>query len=111
MPEEASKHPQGALAHADQQWWRLAQYDSVLVSSADGGSAAWYRRDPARVRSLLRRGAILHARLFREWPELSKQYRDAVPELSSPEEWRKTFELSEGKVAERGGPPITPAKS
>ena len=87
----ARNHPQVALPHADQQWWRLAQYDSVLVSSADGRGAAWYRRDPARFRSLLRRSTALHGRLAVEWERLSVTYRSAVPELASIERWATTF--------------------
>jgi galactofuranosylgalactofuranosylrhamnosyl-N-acetylglucosaminyl-diphospho-decaprenol beta-1,5/1,6-galactofuranosyltransferase len=98
MSEHAQKFPQAALPHADQQWWRLAQYDSVLVSAADGSSAAWYRRDPQRFRSLMRRNTVLHARLYREWNTLRETYRAAVPELSSTAEWRKTFDSSETSV-------------
>jgi len=99
MPDGAKRHPQAALPHADQQWWRLAQYDSVLVSAADGSSAAWLRRDPDRFRSLLRRSSVLHARLYRDWAALRDTYRNALPDLTSPEEWRKTFEASGGSVS------------
>jgi galactofuranosylgalactofuranosylrhamnosyl-N-acetylglucosaminyl-diphospho-decaprenol beta-1,5/1,6-galactofuranosyltransferase len=97
VPAEAKAHPQAALPHADQQWWRLAQYDSVLVSSADGGGAAWLRRDPRRFRAIVRRSAVLHARLAREWDALAAEYKQAVPDISSPDAWAKTFAQSEAE--------------
>ena len=99
LPDEARAHPQGSLPRIDQQWWRLAEFDSVLVSSADGSSAAWYRRDPAQFRSLMKRNAILHAKLYQRWDELARIYKDAVPSLSAPDTWRKTFAISEAMAA------------
>jgi len=110
MPDAARSNPQGALPHADQQWWRLAQYDSVLVSAADGSSAAWLRRDPDRFRSLLRRSAALHSRLYREWDTLRETYRTAVPELSSAEAWRATFGIpAPGARPDGRTPPAAPS--
>jgi galactofuranosylgalactofuranosylrhamnosyl-N-acetylglucosaminyl-diphospho-decaprenol beta-1,5/1,6-galactofuranosyltransferase len=95
VSERAMKHPQAALPHADQKWWRLAQFDSVIVSTADGTGAAWLRRDPAQFRSIMRRSAILHARLAREWDSLAETYKAAVPTISGSEAWAKTFAVSE----------------
>jgi galactofuranosylgalactofuranosylrhamnosyl-N-acetylglucosaminyl-diphospho-decaprenol beta-1,5/1,6-galactofuranosyltransferase len=91
LSDLARRHPQAALPHAHQQWWRIAEYDSVLVSSADGTSAAWYRRDPAAFRDIMRRNAMLHAKLVRQWEQLRTVYSAAVPELTSPEAWERTF--------------------
>ncbi len=87
----ALRHPQTAVPHADQRWWLLAQFDSALVSSADGTRVSWYRRDPARYRALAVRSAALHARLLREWPRLAREYRAALADLVSPERWTETF--------------------
>jgi galactofuranosylgalactofuranosylrhamnosyl-N-acetylglucosaminyl-diphospho-decaprenol beta-1,5/1,6-galactofuranosyltransferase len=103
LPDEARAHPQGTVPRVDQQWWRLAQYDSVLVSSADGTSAAWYRRDPTHFRSLMRRNIRLHIELYRRWDELARTYREAVPSLSAPEAWAKTFADSEARVRRSRG--------
>jgi galactofuranosylgalactofuranosylrhamnosyl-N-acetylglucosaminyl-diphospho-decaprenol beta-1,5/1,6-galactofuranosyltransferase len=86
------QHPEAIVPHVDQRWWRLAQLDSALVSAADGSSTAWYQRDPAEFRRQLVRSAQLHARLYREWPELSARYKEALPQLASPETWKATFE-------------------
>jgi len=40
------------------------------------------------------RSVTIHARLYKEWPHLAEQYKQAYGELASPETWRKTFENS-----------------
>ncbi|RKS71141.1 galactofuranosylgalactofuranosylrhamnosyl-N-acetylglucosaminyl-diphospho-decaprenol beta-1,5/1,6-galactofuranosyltransferase [Actinomadura pelletieri DSM 43383] len=90
----ALDNPQAVVPHIDRHWSLLAQLDSALVSSADGTKVAWYRRDPERFRTLLKRTSLLHARLSREWPALSRRYRAAMAEVASPEAWRATFEAS-----------------
>lgn len=88
----STEHPEGVIPHVDQRWWRFAQFDSALVSSADGMSVSWYRRDPREFKAQVARSARLHARLLQEWPELAVRYREALPELTSPETWKQTFE-------------------
>ena len=41
---------------------------------------------------MLRESVRLHAELRRRWPELQKQYRDALPELVSSTSWQQIFE-------------------
>ncbi|MFA1537710.1 glycosyltransferase [Actinomadura monticuli] len=98
----ARGNPQLVVPHIDRHWSLLAQIDSALVSSADGTKVAWYQRDPERFRTLLKRTSLLHARLSREWPELSRRYRSAMADLASPEAWRATFEAA-GPGGSEGG--------
>lgn len=93
--ELAEVAPEGVVPHADQRWFRLAHFDSAIVSSADGLNASWYRRDRSQFADQLSRSTKLHARLYSEWPELAKRYRDALAELASPEAWKPTFEGSD----------------
>ncbi len=93
----AMSHPEANIAHVDLKWWLLSQFDSALVSSADGTSAAWYKRRPEKFRDLLSRSVALHTRLAKEWPELAQQYQDALPDLSSSKTWHETFEASTKK--------------
>jgi galactofuranosylgalactofuranosylrhamnosyl-N-acetylglucosaminyl-diphospho-decaprenol beta-1,5/1,6-galactofuranosyltransferase len=87
----AEEHPQAAVAHMDARWWMLSQFDSALVSSADGTGMAWYRRDRKRFTELVRRTVALHQRLAREWPALAAQYRAALDEVASPQAWERTI--------------------
>lgn len=91
---ESAERPQGYLAHRDNRWFRVAHYDSVVVSNAEGTGASWYQRDPKKLKSMLTEATRLHVRLFREWDRLAEQYRNAVPEISSMESWKKTFDAA-----------------
>ncbi|MGI8613980.1 MAG: glycosyltransferase [Nocardioidaceae bacterium] len=87
----AMKHPEAQLAAQDAQWWRLASLDSAVVSTTDGSSASWYRRDPGEFQRLLMRSVAVHQQFAREWPRLAKQYRAALPEVTSASAWEATF--------------------
>ncbi len=91
---ESGARPQGFLAHRDNRWFRVAHYDSVVVSNAEGTGASWYQRDPKKLRSMLTEATRLHFKLLREWDRLAEQYRRAVPEITSIEAWKKTFEAN-----------------
>ncbi|MBQ3359512.1 MAG: glycosyltransferase [Microbacterium sp.] len=84
--------PEVEFGKDDAHWWRLPVFDSALVSTADGSGKNIYTRDRAKYRRMLRESVRLHAELQRRWPELQKQYRDALPGLVSPESWEQIFE-------------------
>jgi galactofuranosylgalactofuranosylrhamnosyl-N-acetylglucosaminyl-diphospho-decaprenol beta-1,5/1,6-galactofuranosyltransferase len=91
-PRELSQEfPEAELTAMDAKWYRLAAYDSAIVSMNDGTSAALYQRDPAKYRELLRKTVEIHERYRREWPRLAQEYKDALPEITSPEAWERTF--------------------
>ena len=89
--ELAEEFPEAELTAMDARWYRLAGYDSAIVSMNDGTSAAFYQRDPAKYRELLRKTLEIHERFRREWPRLAEEYRAALPEVTSPEAWERTF--------------------
>lgn len=79
------------LGKGDANWWRVPNYDSALVSTADGAGKNVYTRDRKKFRALLTESIRLHARLRRDWPKLQRAYREALPELVSEESWREIF--------------------
>ena len=85
------EYPEAEIRAMDAKWYRLASFDSAVVSMNDGTSAALYRRDPAVFRDLTKRSIELHERLVREWPDLARQYRSALADITSPEAWDRTF--------------------
>ncbi|SEG79553.1 galactofuranosylgalactofuranosylrhamnosyl-N-acetylglucosaminyl-diphospho-decaprenol beta-1,5/1,6-galactofuranosyltransferase [Thermomonospora echinospora] len=87
-------NPQAVVPHVDLAWWRLADLDSALVSAADGTGVFWYQRDRREFRALMQRTSALHARLLKEWPELSRRYREAAPEIAAAESWWDTFQAA-----------------
>ncbi len=97
----ARQRPQVALPYMEARWWVLSKLDSAVVSSADGASAAWYQRDRELAADLGRRSAAVHARLYREWPELAARYREAAGDLTSPRQWDQTFGAAPGEPGGR----------
>jgi galactofuranosylgalactofuranosylrhamnosyl-N-acetylglucosaminyl-diphospho-decaprenol beta-1,5/1,6-galactofuranosyltransferase len=91
---ENLNHPEVEFGKSDAHWWRLPNFDSALVSAADGSGKNIYTRDRAQYRRKLVESFRLHRRLRREWPQLSARYRAAAPELTSLAEWQRTFEES-----------------
>jgi galactofuranosylgalactofuranosylrhamnosyl-N-acetylglucosaminyl-diphospho-decaprenol beta-1,5/1,6-galactofuranosyltransferase len=87
----SQEFPEVDLTAMDALWYRLASYDSAVVSMNDGTSAALYRRDPERFRDLLRKTIDIHRRFQQEWPTLAQQYRTALPEITSPQAWEETL--------------------
>lgn len=102
--QESLARPQAYLAHLDNRWFRIAHYDSVVVSNAEGTAASWYKRDPRKLREMLKQSATQHARLYREWDALAERYKAAVPDLVSMEAWRKTFEQAAPGQSRTDGP-------
>jgi galactofuranosylgalactofuranosylrhamnosyl-N-acetylglucosaminyl-diphospho-decaprenol beta-1,5/1,6-galactofuranosyltransferase len=95
-PREMSQEfPEGSLSAVDARWYRLATYDSVVVSMQDGTSAAFYKRDRDQFNDLMRRTVEMHQRLYREWPRLAALYRDQLGEITSPQRWEKTITTAE----------------
>lgn len=88
--------PQTRVPQRYAAWWYLSQYDSAIVSKADGTGAAFYTRQPDTFRSQMAEGLRLHVRLYREWESLAAAYRAALAEVTSPEAWARTFGLRDG---------------
>lgn len=89
--ELSRSHPEVEIRAMDAKWWRLASYDSAVVSMNDGTSAALYQRDPERYRQQLKQTLEMHERLRREWPRLAADYRAKLADITSPEAWDRTF--------------------
>jgi galactofuranosylgalactofuranosylrhamnosyl-N-acetylglucosaminyl-diphospho-decaprenol beta-1,5/1,6-galactofuranosyltransferase len=90
----SQEFPEAEIPAMDARWYRLARFDSAIVSMPDGTSAALYQRDPERYRELVRKTLEIHQRLHREWPRLARLYRDHLDQVVSPEAWDRTFGTS-----------------
>lgn len=91
-PETGSlDQPQAHLAHRENRWWTLSSFDSVLVSNAEGTGVSWYRRNPDLLRTKMLEAARLQLQLFRRWERLSREYKAALPHITSLEAWETTF--------------------
>jgi galactofuranosylgalactofuranosylrhamnosyl-N-acetylglucosaminyl-diphospho-decaprenol beta-1,5/1,6-galactofuranosyltransferase len=91
-PRDLSReYPEAEVRAMDAKWYRLASYDSAVVSMNDGASAAFYRREPEVFREQMAKTLEIHERLKREWPRLAEEYRAKLGEITSPEAWDETF--------------------
>lgn len=93
--------PHGHLAYQDARWFEVPNWDSVLISRAEGSGATWHVRDPRKFRKLLRDAIRLNLRYRKEWDNLARQYREALPQITSVGTWRATLEGA------RIAPPVT----
>ncbi|WP_443217836.1 glycosyltransferase [Saccharothrix sp. CCNWYY140] len=92
-PEASTtERPQINVPATNARWFLLGNLDSATVSNADGSGVAFRKRDPKEFRKLMARAVRNYRRLGQEWPRLKQVYRDALPELTSVESWRKVFE-------------------
>jgi galactofuranosylgalactofuranosylrhamnosyl-N-acetylglucosaminyl-diphospho-decaprenol beta-1,5/1,6-galactofuranosyltransferase len=87
----AEKRPEVHVASMDVRWWLLSQFDSAIVSTADGAGASWYRRDPKRFMDIMKRSLVAHQQLASQWDTLAKTYRDSVGEITDPKAWAETW--------------------
>ncbi len=88
-------HPEAEIAAMDAKWWLLSQFDSAVVSLADGSGAAWYKRQPEEFRVLLQRSLAVHQRMLREWKGAAEAYKAALPDLVGQDAWKQTFARTE----------------
>ena len=95
VKELSTTHPEAEIAAMDAKWWLLSQFDSAVVSTADGSGAAWYKRRPQEFRELLQRSVAVHERVLREWATLADQYQDALPKIVGQDAWKRTFARTE----------------
>ncbi len=84
--------PQLNLTADEARWFTLARVDSATVSTAGGTGVAFRKRDKQLADDLLKETKALHAEITKQWPQLREQYRAALPELTSHENWGKVFD-------------------
>ncbi|MFK5160749.1 glycosyltransferase family 2 protein, partial [Propionibacterium freudenreichii] len=93
-------NPQTEIAFKDNKWWNTAQWDSALVTNAEGTGIAWYKREPAEMRRMLAESAANQARILHEWPRLRDEYKEALPQLTSFEQWEELFGIEHRPLGE-----------
>ncbi|MBU3060251.1 glycosyltransferase [Nocardia sp. NEAU-G5] len=80
-----------SITREDAHWWHVGLFDHVMVTDASQSGVRIRRRDKAKARALLLRTILVMRRLRRELPELSRQYRAAVPELIARDNWERLY--------------------
>ncbi|MFB9906413.1 glycosyltransferase [Allokutzneria oryzae] len=88
---ETIDRPQINVSAQAGRWFLLGALDSATVSNADGSGVAFRRRDPKLFKQLMARALHNHKRLVQEWPRVQREYRQALPQLSSRDAWKQLF--------------------
>ncbi len=88
-------HPEARVPAMDAKWRMLSQFDSAIVSTADGSGASWYKRDRRRFNDIIRRSISAHEQLTQRWSELAEVYREEAPDFTDPKAWQQTWGTSD----------------
>lgn len=83
--------PQLNVPTLDARWFLLSQVDGVTVTTADGRGVVYRKRDPRIAARLFTESLRLRRELAERFPELKREYKAAVPELTSKERWERVF--------------------
>ncbi|MBF6214304.1 glycosyltransferase [Nocardia puris] len=86
-----TQHGLIGVTREDAHWWHVSLFDHVVVTDASQSGVRVRQRDKARARQLLRRTIRVLRRLRRELPTVQEQYRAAMPELTSRENWERLY--------------------
>lgn len=87
----AAERPQAHLAFQDARWFEVPNYDSVLISNAEGSGATLHVRRPRLFRKMLVDSIRLNRRYRSQWDRLRNAYRDALPEITSLATWEASL--------------------
>lgn len=83
--------PELEYSKRDAKWWIIPNHKSVIIGTADGSGKSWYRHDQKKFRKLWLESRRLTREIDKNWEQLRKRYRDALPEITSVEAWKRTF--------------------
>lgn len=88
-PHDPAHHvrPQSNVATQDARWFSLSAVDGVTVTTADGRGVVYRQRDRDKMAELLRESLKRQALLIRKFDKLRKEYRAALPMLTSTQKW------------------------
>jgi galactofuranosylgalactofuranosylrhamnosyl-N-acetylglucosaminyl-diphospho-decaprenol beta-1,5/1,6-galactofuranosyltransferase len=72
-------------------WWHLSKYDTVVVTDASQEGVRVRHLDADKLRQLGTQGLATFTRLYRQGPKVSVEYKRALPELTSRENWQRLY--------------------
>ncbi|MCZ2806472.1 glycosyltransferase [Modestobacter sp. VKM Ac-2983] len=87
------KHPV-AIPAAGASWYHVSRFETTVVTDSSQEGVRIRRRDPEAARELGIRGAKACYRLIRQAASLRAEYRAAMPQLTSRENWARLFDAS-----------------
>ncbi|MGE2737799.1 glycosyltransferase [Mycolicibacterium vaccae] len=88
---EHHRRPQLNVATQDARWFSLCGVDGVTVTTADGRGVVFRQRDREKMSELLRESLKRQALLIRKFDRMRKEYRAALPMLTSTQKWESVL--------------------
>ncbi|MGH3765734.1 MAG: glycosyltransferase [Pseudonocardiaceae bacterium] len=81
-----------AISARDAHWWHVSLFQTAVVTDLSQEGVRVRRLDRSTMLKLGTQGVRVLARLVREDPLLRRQYRAAMVELTSKQNWRRLFD-------------------
>jgi galactofuranosylgalactofuranosylrhamnosyl-N-acetylglucosaminyl-diphospho-decaprenol beta-1,5/1,6-galactofuranosyltransferase len=84
-------HQAGTVPADSAFWWHVSLFETAVVTDASQGGVRIRKRDRDTAIRLGRQAAAALRRFVKLAPELQRQYRAELPELSSRENWARLY--------------------
>ncbi|MFD6859416.1 glycosyltransferase [Rhodococcus sp. NPDC060090] len=76
-------------------WWHVSLFDTAVVTDASQNAVRVRRRDKDTAVELAKHAAKVCWRLRKEAPQMKKVWHDAMPKLTSRENWARLYGIDE----------------
>lgn len=88
------RKPRGSasMTNRQSQWWNVSRFTTVVVTDASQQGVRVRRLDRAELIALGKRTVRVLRRLRREGRAVAGRYREAMPELTSRQNWQRLFD-------------------
>ena len=83
----------GAVPIDEANWWHIAQFETAVVTDANQEGVRVRSYDRVKMFALAKQGAKVVQRLRKEGAAVQEQYKRAMPELTSRENWKRLYKL------------------
>ncbi|AYJ47387.1 glycosyltransferase [Rhodococcus sp. P1Y] len=80
-----------SIPAAEAHWWHVSLFDHAVVTDASQSGVRIRKRDKDTAAELTARSAKLLKRFRQQAPEVQAQFRAAVPQLTSRENWARLY--------------------
>jgi galactofuranosylgalactofuranosylrhamnosyl-N-acetylglucosaminyl-diphospho-decaprenol beta-1,5/1,6-galactofuranosyltransferase len=91
------RKPRGsaAVSARDSHWWHVSLFRTAVVTEPSQEGVRVRRLDQASMRKLGGQGLRVLVRLVREQPRVRRQYRAAMPTLTSRKNWKRILDTAQ----------------
>jgi len=87
------RHSLGAIPQDEASWWHVAQFETAVVTDASQEGVRVRHYDRATMLRLAKQAFKVFNRLRKEGAAVQAQYKQAMPELTSRENWKRLYKL------------------